>query len=73
MKFSIEIQRTEIWTATVEVEADSEEEAKEITQEKLCSEGWDSVCNYDGEYEECWAEVVGYADLGEVSEEDEEE
>jgi hypothetical protein len=57
-KFLLNIVRTETYDATIEVEAPSREAAIEQTQRKLDKAGWDSVCDTEGEYLECWFNVV---------------
>lgn len=56
--FNLTIERTEIWTHEIEVEADSLDAAISETNARLGEEGWDPVCDDDdGEYEECYSSV----------------
>lgn len=57
--YSIHLKRTDIYTAVVEFDAASEEDARKEVNEILSNEGWNEVCNdEDGDYEECFSEVV---------------
>lgn len=58
MKFDVHCKRTEVWTETTQVEAESADEAQEQVDKILATEGWDGVFNGDdGDYQECTSEV----------------
>lgn len=55
--YNVVVHRTEIWSTSIEVEADSAEQAKETIQEALNDEGWDAVSADEGDYDECYSTV----------------
>jgi hypothetical protein len=57
-RFEVSLRRTETWVAEITVEAASIEAALEDIEERLDTEGWDSVCNAEGNYEECNSAVT---------------
>jgi hypothetical protein len=57
-KFELTVRRTETYEDTIEVEAETEAEAIENTNKLLQTEGWDELFPDDGEYIECYSEVI---------------
>src|SRR5262249_49488742 len=57
-QYQVSLKRTETWLAEIVIEADSPEEARERVEQSLADEGWDSVCNDQGNYDECTSEVT---------------
>ena len=63
--YDVLVARTEIYTDTKRVEADSADAAKEATDAILATAGWDAVFDdgQDGEYSECTSEVVDVTEV----------
>lgn len=51
--FKLTIVRKETYRATVEVEAETKQQAIEQTEDRLLRFGWDAVCDNEGDYEDC--------------------
>ena len=60
-KYNVTVERTETYTSTIEVEAESSDDAKKIIEAKL-EDSWDAVFDDEGEYIECYSTVKHVAE-----------
>jgi hypothetical protein len=56
--FTVKVERTDVYTAEVDVAAETAQEAAAIVDAKLEEDGWDGVFDGDGDYEECISEIL---------------
>jgi len=58
-KFKVLVQRTDIYSAIVEIDERDARRAIDAAERTLDEEGWDGLFHgEDGDYEECFSEVL---------------
>ena len=58
--FKVKVKRTETYTATVELVAETQQQADERIRDRLDAEGWEDVLSgTDGDLCDSWSEVLG--------------